>query len=42
MNLIQDLRFAIRLLIKDKWFTAVAVIALAAIFPPPTRTSPLT
>ena len=29
MNLMQDLRFAIRLLIKDKWFTAVAVIALA-------------
>ena len=29
MNLTQDLRFAIRLLIKDKWFTAVAVIALA-------------
>ena len=29
MNLIQDLRFAVRLLIKDRWFTAVAVIALA-------------
>ena len=29
MTLLQDLRFAIRLLIKDKWFTAVAVIALA-------------
>ena len=29
MNLMQDLRFALRLLIKDKWFTAVAVIALA-------------
>src|ERR1700750_3005885 len=29
MNLLQDLRFAARLLIKDKWFTAVAVIALA-------------
>jgi putative ABC transport system permease protein len=29
MNLMQDLRFAVRLLIKDKWFTAVAVIALA-------------
>ena len=25
----QDLRFAVRLLIKDRWFTAVAVIALA-------------
>src|SRR3954447_21517407 len=29
MNLMQDVRFAIRLLIKDRWFTAVAVIALA-------------
>jgi putative ABC transport system permease protein len=29
MQLYQDLRFAARLLIKDKWFTAVAVIALA-------------
>ena len=29
MNLMQDLRFAVRLLIKDKWFTAVAVVALA-------------
>jgi predicted permease len=29
MNLFQDVRFAVRLLIKDKWFTAVAVIALA-------------
>jgi putative ABC transport system permease protein len=29
MNLMQDLRFAVRLLVKDKWFTAVAVIALA-------------
>ena len=29
MSLLQDLRFAIRLLIKDRWFTAVAVIALA-------------
>ena len=29
MNLLQDLRFAIRLLVKDRWFTAVAVIALA-------------
>ena len=29
MNLMQDLRFAVRLLIKDRWFTAVAVIALA-------------
>ena len=29
MNLLQDLRFAIRLLIKDRWFTAVAVMALA-------------
>jgi putative ABC transport system permease protein len=28
MNLNQDLRFAVRLLIKDKWFTAIAVIAL--------------
>jgi predicted permease len=29
MNLWQDLRFAVRLLIKDKWFTAVAAVALA-------------
>src|SRR5947209_16096020 len=29
MSLLQDLRFAIRLLIKDRWFTTVAVIALA-------------
>ena len=29
MNILQDLRFAIRLLVKDRWFTAVAVIALA-------------
>ncbi len=29
MSLLQDLRYAIRLLVKDKWLTAVAVIALA-------------
>ena len=29
MNILQDLRFAIRLLVKDGWFTGVAVIALA-------------
>jgi len=29
MSFLQDLRFAIRLLVKDRWFTAVAVIALA-------------
>ena len=29
MNLLQDLKFAVRLLIKDRWFTAVAVTALA-------------
>src|SRR5712692_8762137 len=28
MSWLQDLRFALRLLVKDKWFTAVAVIAL--------------
>ena len=29
MHLLQDVRFAIRLLIKDKWFTAIAAVALA-------------
>jgi predicted permease len=29
MSLLQDLRYAIRLLVKDKWFTLVAAIALA-------------
>src|SRR5262245_16207926 len=29
MNLWQDFRFATRLLIKDRWFTAVAAVALA-------------
>jgi predicted permease len=29
MGLLQDLQFALRLLIKDKWFSLVAVIALA-------------
>jgi predicted permease len=29
MNLWQDVRFAARLLVKDRWFTAVAVVALA-------------
>src|SRR5437016_11793385 len=29
MSFLQDLRFAIRLLIKDRWFTFVAVSALA-------------
>ena len=29
MSLLQDLRYAVRLLIKDKWFTLVAAIALA-------------
>ena len=29
MSLLQDLRFAVRLLVKDRWFTAVAVVALA-------------
>ena len=29
MSLLQDLRFAVRLLAKDRWFTAVAVVALA-------------
>jgi putative ABC transport system permease protein len=29
MSLLQDVRFAIRLLLKDRWFTAVAAVALA-------------
>jgi putative ABC transport system permease protein len=29
MSWLHDLRFAVRLLVKDRWFTAVAVIALA-------------
>jgi predicted permease len=29
MTLLQDLRFAVRLLVKDRWFTLVAVTALA-------------
>jgi putative ABC transport system permease protein len=29
MTLLQDLKFALRLLVKDRWFTAVAVMALA-------------
>src|SRR3989442_10999609 len=29
MGLWQDVRFAVRLLIKDKWFTLVAAVALA-------------
>jgi putative ABC transport system permease protein len=29
MSLIQDLRFALRLIVKERWFTAVAVVALA-------------
>ena len=29
MGLWQDLQFAVRLLVKDKWFTLVAAVALA-------------
>ena len=29
MTLLQDLKFALRLLVKDRWFTAVAALALA-------------
>ena len=29
MNLWQDLRFAVRMLIKDRWFTLVTVVTLA-------------
>src|SRR4029078_1774184 len=29
MSLLQDLRFAVRLLVKDRWFTAIAIGALA-------------
>src|SRR5262245_40152831 len=29
MTLVHDLRFAVRLIVKERWFTAVAVAALA-------------
>ena len=29
MNFWQDLRYAVRLLLKDRWFTLVAAVALA-------------
>ena len=29
MSLLSDLRFAVRLLVKDRWFTLVAAVALA-------------
>ena len=29
MSLVHDLRFAVRLIVKERWFTAVAVAALA-------------
>ena len=29
MSLLQDLRFALRLLVKDRWFSVVAITALA-------------
>src|SRR3954447_6654649 len=29
MSVFQDLRFALRLLIKDRWFTVIAALALA-------------
>ena len=29
MNLLQDIRYAVRLIVKDRWFTAVAATALA-------------
>lgn len=29
MNLLQDLRYAVRLILKERWFSAVAVAALA-------------
>jgi hypothetical protein len=29
MSVSQDVRFAIRLLVKDRWFTAAAAVALA-------------
>jgi ABC-type lipoprotein release transport system permease subunit len=32
MTLLQDLRFAIRRLIKDRWFTAVAIIVALLVF----------
>jgi hypothetical protein len=29
MSLFQDIRYAVRLLVKDRWFTAVAAVVLA-------------
>jgi hypothetical protein len=29
MSLLQDLRFAVRLLLKDRWFTVMAAVVLA-------------
>ena len=29
MSLFQDLRYAVRLLLKDRWFTAIAAVVLA-------------
>jgi len=39
MSLIQDIRYAVRLLLKDRWFTFIAAAVLAWGSEPTTRSS---